>query len=101
MTEREAGNILQDYLNRMPTVLEDDDGNEIPGWHRHVGERYKGEIENPRNGSQTPQGKGSLFFVAYTLPPDVDMGALTEEQREEYGSLHGVDDNGQVFMPEL
>jgi hypothetical protein len=101
MREKEAKDILQLYIDRLPTEAENADGEILSGWHRHVGERYTGDLEHPLNGSSAPQDNDSFYFIAYTLPPGVSMDAMTEEQQDEYGGLWGVEKSGRVFMPEL
>ena len=100
MTASEAKVILQFYLDRKNTVFEDDNGKIVTGWRYIIGDQVM-EILSEQSGEPMPLDEGSVGFMAYLVPPDIkDVSGMTEDDRDEYGELWCIAENGNVYVPE-
>ena len=103
MTEKEARDILQRFVEQFYNSSKDDGGNIAGSEHIHVGSRYGGVQRHPLTGETITPDEDVIYFIVYILPKDIGFDSfqmLSEQERGEHGFLWGVTEDGRAFMPE-
>ena len=93
----DAREILEQEINKLKSPVEDDDG---VWYERKVGEQLIGPWLDSR-GEETEPDENAYAFIVYAVPVGTAIENLTEEERDEYGSMWCVDTlTGRTYQPE-
>ena len=103
MTEKEARDILQQYLDQLINSNKDEDGSIVGREHILVGPRDEGVQYHTLTGTTIAPDEDVIYFIVYIFPKDISFDSfqrLSEQERDEYGELWGVAEDGRAFMLE-